>query len=53
MSLALSNMYVIRKNCALWQIVLKSSGVVQFSSLSKTRCHDWLASNFDTEFSNN
>lgn len=42
------NFYVIRKNCALWQVVLKSSGKVQFSSLSKARCNDWLESNFPT-----
>jgi len=36
------NLYIIRKNAALWQIVLKCSGKVQFSSLSKARCNDWL-----------
>lgn len=40
------NLYTIRKNCALWQIVLRSSGKVQFSSLSKARCNDWLNANF-------
>ena len=40
------NMYILRKNAALWQIVLKCSGKVQFSSLSKARCNDWLESNF-------
>ena len=40
------NMYILRKNAALWQIVLRSSGKVQFSSLSKARCNDWLESNF-------
>lgn len=40
------NLYVLRKNAALWQIVLKCSGKVQFSSLSKARCNDWLESNF-------
>ena len=40
------NMYILRKNAALWQVVLKCSGKVQFSSLSKTRCNDWLESNF-------
>lgn len=40
------NLYVIRKNAALWQIVLKCSGKVQFSSLSKARCNDWLDDNF-------
>ena len=43
------NLYVIRKNAALWQIVLKSSGKVQFSSLSKARCNDWLSINFPIE----
>ena len=42
------NLYIIRKNMALWQIVLKTSGKVQFSSLSKARCNDWLESNFPT-----
>ena len=40
------NLYVIRKNAALWQVVLKTSGKVQFSSLSKARCNDWLNHNF-------
>lgn len=40
------NMYILRKNSALWQVVLRSSGKVQFSSLSKARCIDWLESNF-------
>ena len=40
------NLYIIRKNAALWQIVLKCSGKVQFSSLSRARCNDWLESNF-------
>ena len=40
------NMYILRKNAALWQIVLRSSGKVQFSSLSKARCNDWLNSQF-------
>ena len=43
------NLYVIRRNAALWQIVLRSSGKVQFSSLSKARCNDWLESNFPIE----
>ena len=43
------NLYVLRKNCALWQVVLRSSGKVQFSSLSKARCNDWL----DAQFTNN
>lgn len=40
------NMYMIRKNTALWQVVLRTSGKVQFSSLSKARCNDWLNDNF-------
>lgn len=40
------NLYIIRKNAALWQIVLRSSGKVQFSSLSKARCNDWLNAQF-------
>jgi len=40
------NLYVLRKNAALWQIVLKCSGKVQFSSLSKARCLDWLNAQF-------
>ena len=43
------NLYVIRKNAALWQVVLKTSGKVQFSSLSKARCNDWLNNNFPIE----
>lgn len=40
------NLYVLRKNAALWQIVLKCSGKVQFSSLSKARCNDWINAQF-------
>lgn len=40
------NMYIIRKNAALWQVVLKTSGKVQFSSLNKARCKDWLNAQF-------
>jgi hypothetical protein len=40
------NLYVLRKNAALWQIVLRCSGKVQFSSLSKARCNDWLNTQF-------
>jgi len=40
------HLYVLRKNAALWQVVLKCSGKVQFSSLSKARCNDWLNDNF-------
>ena len=40
------NLYALRKSAALWQIVLKCSGKVQFSSLSKARCNDWLNAQF-------
>jgi len=40
------NLYILRKNAALWQVVLKCSGKVQFSSLSKARCLDWLNAQF-------
>ena len=43
------NLYVLRKNAALWQIVLKCSGKVQFSSLSKARCNDWLNAQFSDD----
>ena len=48
MKISINNLYIIRKNAALWQVVLKSSGIVQFSSLSKARCNDWLAANYDS-----
>lgn len=40
------HLYIIRRNCALWQVVLKSSGKVVFSSLSKANCVDWLEANY-------
>jgi len=40
------NLYVIRRNCALWQVVSKSTGKVIFSSLSKANCKDWLEANY-------
>jgi hypothetical protein len=43
------HLYVVRKNAALWQVVLKCSGKVQFSSLSKARCLDWLADQFPND----
>lgn len=43
------NLYIIRKNAALWQVVLRTSGKVQFSSLSKARCNDWLEAQFSND----
>ena len=43
------HLYEIRKNAALWQVVLKCSGRVQFSSLSKARCNDWLNAQFQND----
>ena len=43
------NLYIIRKNAALWQVLLRSSGKVQFSSLSKARCNDWLNAQFPND----
>lgn len=43
------NIYILRKNSALWQVVLRSSGKVQFSSLSKARCNDWLIAQFPND----
>ncbi len=41
-----SNMYTIRRNCALWQVVSKTTGKVIFSSLSKANCKNWLEANY-------
>jgi len=37
--------YEIRKNCALWQVFYAGSTIVQFSSLQRARCSDWIAFN--------
>lgn len=42
-------MYSLKHNCALWQVTLKLSGIVQFSSLSRLRCLDWLEANTPQE----
>jgi len=44
-----SNMYTIRRNCALWQVVSKATGKVIFSSLSKANCRDWLEANYSDD----
>lgn len=43
------NLYVIRRNCALWQVVSKATGMVIFSSLSKANCNDWLEANYSND----
>lgn len=44
-----SNMYTIRRNCALWQVVSKGTGKVIFSSLSRANCKDWLEVNYSDD----
>jgi len=44
-----SHLYVIRRNCALWQVVSKATGKVIFSSLSKANCKDWLEANYSND----
>lgn len=43
------NMYVLRKNSALWQVFHRAGGKAVFSSLSKTRCNDWLDAQFPND----
>ena len=44
-----SDLFILRKNCALWQVISKASGKVVFSSLSKANCNDWLDANDQSE----
>lgn len=37
-------MYKLKKNCALWTVVMPS-GVTVFKSLSKQRCQDFINAN--------
>lgn len=40
------NMYVLRKNSALWQVFHRAGGKALFSSLSRARCNAWLDAQF-------
>ncbi len=46
MSLALRNLYEIKRNCAMWQVRLKQSGKVVYQSCIRANCVDWLDKNF-------
>lgn len=39
-------MYKIRKTGSMYEVVSTSSGIVQFSSLHRYRCTEWIISNF-------
>jgi hypothetical protein len=38
-------LFRIQRNCALWTVVLQSSGKVVYTSLSRKNCLDFIAEN--------
>lgn len=38
-------MYEVKRNGAMWEVKNKSSGVVQFKSLRRANCMDWVKNN--------
>jgi hypothetical protein len=38
-------LYSLKRNCAMWQCILADSGLVQFQSLSRKRCLEWIEAN--------
>ena len=43
------DLYTIKKQCALWRVMLKTSGKVVYSSCIKANCKDWLEINYSSD----
>lgn len=42
-------MYILVKNCAMYQAVMKESGIVVFSSLNRKRVKEFIEANTEKE----